>query len=57
MLAAQQPAGIFRRGHPNWPAGDAADAIYRQALCTLELEVYYRYLKVADREEKSVFAR
>ncbi|MGV3663877.1 MAG: prenyltransferase/squalene oxidase repeat-containing protein [Prosthecobacter sp.] len=55
VLAAQEADGSFRRGRPNWPAGDAADAIYRQALCTLQLEVYYRYLKVADREEKSLF--
>ncbi|HEY1049760.1 MAG TPA: prenyltransferase/squalene oxidase repeat-containing protein [Prosthecobacter sp.] len=55
ILSAQDPDGSFRRGRPNWPAGDAADAIYRQALCTLQLEVYYRYLKVADREERSPF--
>jgi len=55
ILGAQQPDGSFKRGRPNWPAGDAADAIYRQCLCTLQLEVYYRYLKVADRGEKSIF--
>ena len=55
ILGAQQPDGSFKRGRPNWPAGDAADAIYRQCLCTLQLEVYFRYLKVADREEKSLF--
>lgn len=55
ILGAQEADGSFRRGRPNWPAGDAADAIYRQALCTLQLEVYYRYLKVADREERSLF--
>ena len=57
ILGAQQPDGSFKRGRPNWPAGDAADAIYRQCLCTLQLEVYYRYLKVADREERSIFER
>lgn len=57
VLGAQQADGSFKRGRPNWPAGDAADAIYRQCLCTLQLEVYFRYLKVADREEKSVFER
>lgn len=57
ILGAQQADGSFKRGRPNWPAGDAADAIYRQCLCTLQLEVYYRYLKVADREERSVFER
>ncbi len=55
ILGAQQPDGSFKHGRPNWPAGDAADAIYRQCLCTLQLEVYYRYLKVGDREESSFF--
>lgn len=57
VLQAQQPDGSFRRARPNWPAADAADPIYRQCLCTLQLEVYYRYLKVADRGEISVFER
>ena len=57
ILAAQQPDGSFKRGRPNWPGGDAADPIYRQTLCTLMLEVYYRYLKVGDREEQSFFDR
>ena len=57
ILAAQQPDGSFKRGRPNWPSGDAADPIYRQTLCTLQLEVYYRYLKVGDREEQSFFDR
>ncbi|MCX6840273.1 MAG: hypothetical protein NTX35_21030 [Verrucomicrobia bacterium] len=55
ILAAQQADGMFKRGRPNWPSGDAADDIYRQTLCTLQLEVYYRYLKVADRDEDSFF--
>jgi hypothetical protein len=55
ILSAQQPDGSFKRGRPNWPAGDAADEIYRQCLCTLQLEVFYRYLKVGDREEDSFF--
>jgi hypothetical protein len=55
ILSAQQPDGSFKRGRPNWPAGDAADEIYRQCLCTLQLEIYYRYLKVSDREEDSFF--
>jgi len=55
ILAAQQADGSFKRGRPNWPAGDAADEIYRQCLCTLQLEVFYRYLKVGDREESSFF--
>lgn len=57
ILAAQQPDGSFKKGRANWPAGEAADPLYRQVLCTLQLEVYYRYLKVADREEKSFFDR
>lgn len=57
ILGAQQADGSFKRGRPNWPAGDAADAIYRQCLCTLQLEVYFRYLKVADRDEPSIFER
>jgi hypothetical protein len=55
ILSAQQADGSFKRGRPNWPAGDAADEIYRQCLCTLQLEVFYRYLKVGDREEESFF--
>jgi len=55
ILSAQQPDGSFKRGRPNWPSGDAADEIYRQCLCTLQLEIYYRYLKVSDREEESFF--
>jgi len=55
ILSAQQPDGSFKKGRPNWPAGDAADPVYRQTLCTLMLEVYYRYLKVGDREEESFF--
>ncbi len=40
--AAQDADGSFKRGRPNYPAGDAADATYRQALCTLLLETPYR---------------
>ena len=57
ILSAQQPDGSFKAGRPNWPSGDASDPIYRQCLCTLQLEVYYRYLKVADRAEESIFER
>lgn len=57
ILGAQQADGSFKRGRPNWPAGDAADAIYRQCLSTLQLEVYFRYLKVADRDEPSIFEK
>ena len=57
ILSAQQPDGSFKRGRANWPGGDAPDPVYRQCLCTLMLEVYYRYLKVADRDEESFFDR
>jgi hypothetical protein len=36
------------------PAG-ADREVYRTTLCTLMLEVYYRYLKVGDRESGSLF--
>lgn len=42
IVAAQQPDGSFNHGRPNWPAADASDATYRQALCTLILETFYR---------------
>lgn len=42
IVAAQEPTGSFKRGRPNWPAADAADTTYRQALCTLILETFYR---------------
>lgn len=42
IIAAQESDGGFKRGRANWPAGDASDATYRQALCTLILETFYR---------------
>jgi Prenyltransferase and squalene oxidase repeat len=45
VVAAQGADGSFKHGRPNWPAGDAADATYRQALCTLILETFYRCAK------------
>ena len=42
ILAAQESDGSFKYGRPNWPAGGAADPTYRQALCTLILETFYR---------------
>jgi hypothetical protein len=58
ILNAQNPDGSFKAGRPNWPSGsDNGNPIYRQVLCTLQLEVYYRYLKVGDREEESFFDR
>jgi hypothetical protein len=58
ILAAQNPDGSFKTGRSNWPSGsDNGNPIYRQVLCTLQLEVYYRYLKVGDRDEESFFDR
>ncbi len=56
LLANQNPDGSWKTERPNWESGGTRNnAIYRQALCTLQLEVYYRYLKVADRDEASIF--
>jgi len=41
----------------NARAGAGGNKIYGTALCTLMLEVYYRYLRVGDREESSMFDR
>ena len=43
ILKGQAPNGSFKGG------------VYNTTLCTLMLEVYYRYLKVADREAGSLF--
>ena len=45
VIAAQEPDGRFKSGRPNYPAGDATDPTYRQALCTLILETPYRMAK------------
>lgn len=46
MLAAQQTDGSFKMGKANWPASHASNAVYRQALATLQLQVFYRYSNV-----------
>ena len=53
LLNNQAPDGSWKqeRGGP----GNQEGGVYKVALCTLQLEVYYRYLKVADREEDSFF--
>jgi len=43
MLSAQQQDGSFKAGRASWSASHAPDPSYRQALCTLQLEVFYRY--------------
>ncbi len=45
LLAAQSADGSFERGKASWPAAQTAEANYRQALCTLQLEVFYRFAK------------
>jgi hypothetical protein len=58
LLNNQAADGSWKTERPNWEhGGTKGNAIYRQALCTLQLEVYYRYLKVADREDESFFER
>ena len=62
LLANQNPDGSWKDETADSavastsPAG-ADRAIYRTALCTLMLEVYFRYLKVGDRDEGSMFNR
>ncbi len=51
ILNNQNPDGSWKKGRGTTPGGD----LYGNTLCTLQLEVYYRYLKVADREEDSFF--
>jgi hypothetical protein len=53
ILKAQKPDGSW--SHSKTSQG--GDLIYATALNTLMLEVYYRYLKVADREASSLFDR
>jgi hypothetical protein len=50
VLKAQKPDGSWV--HPSGATG--GDNIYGTTLCTLMLEVYYRYLKVGDREQGSL---
>ncbi|MEQ1748253.1 MAG: hypothetical protein ABL974_02440 [Prosthecobacter sp.] len=45
IQAAQSADGSFQKGTASWPASGASDPNYRQALCTLQLEVFYRYFK------------
>jgi hypothetical protein len=56
LLNNQTADGSWKTERSNWPAGAAGNregGVYKTALCVLQLEVYYRYLKVADREESS----
>jgi hypothetical protein len=51
LLNNQNPDGSWKQGRGTAGGG----GVYGNTLCTLQLEVYYRYLKVADREEDSFF--
>ena len=57
LLSNQLPDGSWKTNGKGTGAGAGGDNIYPTAQCTLMLEVYYRYLKVGDREEGSIFAR
>jgi hypothetical protein len=60
ILNNQAADGSWKPERSNWNAGSAGNregGVYKTALCTLQLEVYYRYLKVADRDDDSFFDR
>ncbi|QIF00927.1 prenyltransferase/squalene oxidase repeat-containing protein [Roseimicrobium sp. ORNL1] len=57
LLKAQQPDGSWKPNGAAHNPSAGGDNVYSTALCTLMLEVYYRYLKVGDREQKSMFDR
>jgi hypothetical protein len=59
ILNNQAPDGSWKPERSNniGGAGNMEGGIYKVTLCTLQLEVYYRYLKVADRDEESFFER
>jgi hypothetical protein len=60
LLNNQAADGSWKAERSDWEPGKAGDregGIYKAALCTLQLEVYYRYLKVADRDDDNFFER
>ncbi|WP_009963717.1 prenyltransferase/squalene oxidase repeat-containing protein [Verrucomicrobium spinosum] len=57
ILKNQQPDGSWKSPTNFHNASAGGDNIYPTSLCILMLEVYYRYLKVADRESSSIFDR
>ena len=57
ILAHQEKDGRWRSPTNSLGSTFGGNDIYPTALCTLMLKVYYRYLKVGDREEGSVFDR
>ncbi|QIF00928.1 terpene cyclase/mutase family protein [Roseimicrobium sp. ORNL1] len=57
ILKAQQADGSWKPNGAAHNPSAGGDNVYSTALCTLMLEVYYRYLKVGDRERGSLFDR
>ena len=57
ILKAQEKDGSWKANGAGHNTSAGGDNVYTTALCTLMLEVYYRYLKVGDREQKSMFDR
>ena len=62
LLEHQNKDGSWANETPDSNIGSTSPAgadrtLYRTTLCTLMLEVYYRYLKVGDREAQSIFNR
>jgi hypothetical protein len=57
LLENQNPDGSWKpeRSNSGGAVGNSHNGVYKTALCTLQLEVYYRYLKVADRDDDSFF--
>jgi len=57
LLNNQAPDGSWKpeRSNGGNGVGNMEGGVYKTALCTLQLEVYYRYLKVADRDDESFF--
>jgi len=57
LLNNQNPDGSWKaeRSNGEGGVGNKEGGVYKAALCTLQLEVYYRYLKVADRDDESFF--
>lgn len=57
ILSKQQSKGNWKSNGKGPGANSGGDDIYATTLCTLMLEVYYRYLKVGDKEQISIFSR
>lgn len=57
ILSKQQPKGNWKSNGKGLGANSGGDDIYSTTLCTLMLEVYYRYLKVGDKEQVSILSR